>query len=147
VTLNRLARTVAAVDWETHRQGNRDAYLRLYESSLSVYNDSLRQRSGSYYTPHKVVEDMVRLAEVLRTRLVKARGYGDESAHIVDPAMGTDTYLHTVIKRVARQAAERHGDAMAPDVIGSARRATVRFRAPDGPVRGRRTPRARPAEE
>ncbi|MER8032457.1 type ISP restriction/modification enzyme [Streptomyces bauhiniae] len=118
VTLNLLARTVAAVDWETIRQGNRDAYLHLYESFLSVYDDSLRQRSGSYYTPHQVVEEMVRLAEeVLRTRLGKAHGYGDESVHIVDPAMGTGTYLHTVIERVARQAAERHGDAMARDAI------------------------------
>ncbi|MEH0416880.1 type ISP restriction/modification enzyme [Streptomyces sp. B21-083] len=119
VTLNLLARTVAAVDWETIRQGNRDAYLHLYESFLSVYDDSLRQRSGSYYTPHQIVEEMVRLAEeVLRTRLGKARGYGDESVHIVDPAMGTGTYLHTVIERVAQQAAQRHGDAMAPDAIG-----------------------------
>jgi hypothetical protein len=119
VTLNLLARTVAAVEWDIIRQGNRDAYLHLYESFLSVYDDSLRQRSGSYYTPHQVVEEMVRLAEeVLRTRLGKARGYGDESVHIVDPAMGTGTYLHTIIERVARQAAERHGDAMAPDAIG-----------------------------
>ncbi|MGW7257753.1 type ISP restriction/modification enzyme [Streptomyces sp. NPDC054834] len=119
VTLNLLARTVAAVEWDTIRQGNRDAYLHLYESFLSVYDDSLRQRSGSYYTPHQVVEEMVRLAEeVLRTRLGKARGYGDESVHIVDPAMGTGTYLHTIIERVARQAAERHGQAMAPDAIG-----------------------------
>ncbi|MFF4018886.1 type ISP restriction/modification enzyme [Streptomyces sp. NPDC001843] len=119
VTLNLLARTVAAVEWDIIRQGNRDAYLHLYESFLSVYDDNLRQRSGSYYTPHQVVEEMVRLAEeVLRTRLGKARGYGDESVHIVDPAMGTGTYLHTVIERVARQAAERHGEAMAPDAIG-----------------------------
>ncbi|MFD7461022.1 MULTISPECIES: type ISP restriction/modification enzyme [unclassified Streptomyces] len=119
VTLNLLARTVAAVEWDVIRRGNRDAYLHLYESFLSVYDDSLRQRSGSYYTPHQVVEEMVRLAEeVLRTRLGKARGYGDESVHIVDPAMGTGTYLHTIIERVARQAAERHGDAMAPDAIG-----------------------------
>ncbi|MEU2281041.1 type ISP restriction/modification enzyme [Streptomyces sp. NPDC013178] len=119
VTLNLLARTVAAVQWDIIRQGNRDAYLHLYESFLSVYDDSLRQRSGSYYTPHQVVEEMVRLAEeVLRTRLGKARGYGDESVHIVDPAMGTGTYLHTIIERVAQQAAERHGEAMAPDAIG-----------------------------
>ncbi|MEU3449169.1 type ISP restriction/modification enzyme [Streptomyces thermolilacinus] len=119
VTLDLLARTVQGVDWATIRQGNRDAYLHLYESFLSVYDDTLRQRSGSYYTPHQVVEEMVRLAEeVLRTRLGKALGYGDESVHIVDPAMGTGTYLHTIIERVARQAADRYGDAMAPDAIG-----------------------------
>ncbi|MEU9304582.1 type ISP restriction/modification enzyme [Streptomyces sp. NPDC048269] len=134
VTLNLLARTVAAVDWETIRQGNRDAYLHLYESFLSVYDDSLRQRSGSYYTPHQVVEEMVRIAEeVLRTRLGKTRGYGDESVHIVDPAMGTGTYLHTVIERVARQAAERHGDAMAPDAIGRLARRLYGFELQMGP--------------
>ncbi|MFE7773730.1 type ISP restriction/modification enzyme [Streptomyces sp. NPDC057445] len=134
VTLNLLARTVAAVEWETIRQGNRDAYLHLYESFLSVYDDSLRQRSGSYYTPHQVVEEMVRLAEeVLRTRLGKARGYGDESVHIVDPAMGTGTYLHTVIERVARQAAERHGEAMAPDAIGRLAQRLYGFELQMGP--------------
>ncbi|MFQ6147409.1 type ISP restriction/modification enzyme [Streptomyces seoulensis] len=119
VTLELLRRTVAAVDWPTIRHGNRDAYLHLYESFLSVYDDELRQRSGSYYTPHQVVEEMVRLTEeVLRTRLGKSLGYGDESVHIVDPAMGTGTFLHTIIERVAQQAAERHGEAMAPDAIG-----------------------------
>ncbi|MGC0379063.1 type ISP restriction/modification enzyme [Streptomyces sp. SAI-229] len=119
VTLDLLARTVERVDWEIIRQGNRDAYIHLYESFLSVYDDDLRRRSGSYYTPHQVVEEMVRLAEeVLRTRLGKARGYGDDGVHIVDPAMGTGTYLHTIIERVARQAAERYGDAMARDAIG-----------------------------
>ncbi|MFF2211064.1 type ISP restriction/modification enzyme [Streptomyces antibioticus] len=134
VTLNLLARTIAAVDWETIRQGNRDAYLHLYESFLSVYDDSLRQRSGSYYTPHQIVEEMVRLAEeVLRTRLGKVRGYGDEGVHIVDPAMGTGTYLHTVIERVARQAAERHGKAMAPDAIGRLARRLYGFELQMGP--------------
>ncbi|WP_213088093.1 type ISP restriction/modification enzyme [Streptomyces griseoaurantiacus] len=119
VTLDLLARTIESVDWETIRRGNRDAYLHLYESFLSVYDDDLRRRSGSYYTPHQVVEEMVRLTEeVLRTRLGKSRGYGDDGVHIVDPAMGTGTYLHTIIERVARQAAARSGEAMARDAIG-----------------------------
>lgn len=134
VTLNLLARTVAAVEWETIRHGNRDAYLHLYESFLSVYDDRLRQRSGSYYTPHQVVEEMVRLAEeVLRTRLGRTHGYGDESVHIVDPAMGTGTYLHTIIEHVARQAAERHGEAMAPDAIGRLARRLYGFELQMGP--------------
>ncbi|UXI81804.1 N-6 DNA methylase [Streptomyces vinaceusdrappus] len=93
VTLDLLAHTVERVNWKTIRQANRDAYLHLYESFLSVYDDDLRRRSGSYYTPHQVVEEMVRLTdEVLRTRLGKARGYGDDGVHIVDPAIGTGTY-------------------------------------------------------
>lgn len=61
---------------------------------------------------------MVRLTEdVLRTRLGQVRGFGEEAVRIVDPAMGTGTYLHTIIERVAAQAAERHGPAMARDAI------------------------------
>ncbi|MFJ9111422.1 type ISP restriction/modification enzyme [Streptomyces sp. NPDC102283] len=118
VTLDLLQRTIAKVDWPAIRAGNRDAYLHLYEHFLTVYDPALRQRSGSYYTPHQVVEEMVRLTEdVLRTRLAQQAGFGEEDVRIVDPAMGTGTYLHTIIDRVAEQAADRSGPAMAADAI------------------------------
>ncbi|MEV0036336.1 type ISP restriction/modification enzyme [Streptomyces sp. NPDC050804] len=118
VTLQLLQRTIAKVNWSAIRTGNRDAYLHLYEHFLTVYDSALRQRSGSYYTPHEVVEDMVRLTEdVLRTRLGQDDGFGADEVRIVDPAMGTGTYLHTIIERVAEQAADRYGPAMAPDAI------------------------------
>ncbi|MGW9494189.1 type ISP restriction/modification enzyme [Streptomyces prasinus] len=118
VTLDLLTRTVAQVDWPAVRSGNRDAYLHLYEHFLTVYDPALRQRSGSYYTPREVVEEMIRLTEdVLRTRLGREHGFADDDVRIVDPAMGTGTFLHTVIERVAEQAAERHGPAMARDAV------------------------------
>ncbi|MER6110639.1 type ISP restriction/modification enzyme [Streptomyces hirsutus] len=118
VTLDLLTRTVAQVDWPAVRSGNRDAYLHLYEHFLTVYDPGLRQRSGSYYTPREVVEEMIRLTEdVLRTRLGREHGFADDDVRIVDPAMGTGTFLHTVIERVAEQAAERHGPAMARDAV------------------------------
>ncbi|MFE4384024.1 type ISP restriction/modification enzyme [Streptomyces cyaneofuscatus] len=118
VTLDLLQRTAAKVDWPAIRTGNRDAYLHLYEHFLTVYDAELRQKSGSYYTPHQVVEDMVRLTEaVLRTRLDQQAGFGEEDVRIVDPAMGTGTYLHTIIDQVAEQAADRSGPAMAADAI------------------------------
>ncbi|MER5480836.1 type ISP restriction/modification enzyme [Streptomyces sp. NPDC002734] len=118
VTLKLLLRTIDSVDWPTIRRGNRDAYLHLYENFLTVYDAGLRQKSGSYYTPHDVVQEMVRLTEdVLRTRLGKPRGYAEDDVRIVDPAMGTGTFLHTVIDRVATEAAEHSGPAMARDAI------------------------------
>lgn len=118
VTLELLQRTITGVDWPAIRAGNRDAYLHLYENFLTVYDPALRQKSGSYYTPHEVVEEMVRLTEdVLRTRLGRQSGFGEDDVRIVDPAMGTGTYLHTIIERVAEQAADRYGPAMAPDAI------------------------------
>ncbi|MEU3224368.1 type ISP restriction/modification enzyme [Streptomyces sp. NPDC006976] len=118
VTLELLQRTITGVDWPAIRAGNRDAYLHLYEHFLTVYDQALRQKSGSYYTPHQIVREMVRLTEdVLRTRLGQQTGFGEDDVRIVDPAMGTGTYLHTVIERVAEQAADRYGPAMAPDAI------------------------------
>lgn len=118
VTLELLQRTITGVNWPAIRAGNRDAYLHLYENFLTVYDPALRQKSGSYYTPHEVVEEMVRLTEdVLRTRLGRQAGFGEDDVRIVDPAMGTGTYLHTIIERVAEQAADRYGPAVAPDAI------------------------------
>lgn len=118
VTLELLQRTITQVNWPAIRTGNRDAYLHLYEHFLTVYDSALRQKSGSYYTPHEVVEEMVRLTEdVLRTRLGQPDGFGADEVRIVDPAMGTGTYLHTIIERVAAQAVDRYGPAMARDAI------------------------------
>jgi hypothetical protein len=118
VTLELLRRTIAQVDWPAIRTGNRDAYLHLYEHFLTIYDPVLRQRSGSYYTPHEVVQEMVRLTEdVLRTRLGQSDGFGSDGVRIVDPAMGTGTFLHTIIERVAEQAAEGSGSAMSADAI------------------------------
>ncbi|MEW1825033.1 type ISP restriction/modification enzyme [Streptomyces sp. NPDC088196] len=118
VTLDLLTRSIAKVDWEVIRAGNRDAYLHLYEHFLTVYDPALRQQSGSYYTPHEIVEEMVLLTEdVVRTRLGQEDGFGADEVKIIDPAMGTGTFLHTVIERVAEQATRRHGPAMARDAI------------------------------
>ncbi|MDG9704824.1 N-6 DNA methylase [Streptomyces sp. DH37] len=134
VTLNLLTRTVSCVDWPAIRRGNRDAYLHLYENFLTVYDGKLRQKSGSYYTPREVVEEMVRLTEeVLRTRLGKTQGYAEDSVRIVDPAMGTGTFLHTIIERVAAQSSERHGPAMARDAIGQLARRLYGFELQMGP--------------
>ncbi|MFD9223099.1 type ISP restriction/modification enzyme [Streptomyces sp. NPDC060064] len=134
VTLDLLQRTITHVDWPAIRSGNRDAYLHLYEQFLTVYDPVLRQKSGSFYTPHDVVEEMVRLTDdVLRSRLGQPDGFGGDDVRIVDPAMGTGTYLHTIIERVAEQAAERHGPAMAPDAISGLASRLYGFEVQMGP--------------
>ncbi|UGQ13551.1 N-6 DNA methylase [Yinghuangia sp. ASG 101] len=119
LTLELLTRTIGVVDWPTIRRADHDAYLHLYEKFLTVYDADLRQKSGSYYTPYQVVEDMVRLTEdVLRTRLDRRDGFASGDVRIVDPAMGTGTFLHSVIERVAAHAVENVGAAGARDAIG-----------------------------
>ena len=116
VTLDLLIRVVNAVNWDRVRKGRKalnsdqerkrehDTYLHLYEHFLDEYDSALRQKSGSYYTPRVVVEEMVRLVEeCLATRLGKPRAFLDPSVVTVDPAMGTGTYLHTILERVAER--------------------------------------------
>ncbi|MEV5175053.1 type ISP restriction/modification enzyme [Streptomyces flaveolus] len=134
VTLDLLVRVVASVQWDPIRKGRRDAYLYLYESFLEVYDDQLRQRSGSYYTPREVVEEMVRLTDdVLRTRLGKEDGFADQSVFTVDPAMGTGTYLHAIIERVAQRAAEQYGPGIQAEAIGDLAARLVGFELQMGP--------------
>ncbi|WP_218008908.1 type ISP restriction/modification enzyme [Nocardia jiangxiensis] len=134
VSLDLLIQVVDAVEWAVIRRGRRDAYLHLYESFLEVYDEKLRQKSGSYYTPREIVEEMVRLTEdVLRTRLSRQAGYADDSVRIVDPAMGTGTYLHAIIEHVAAWAADNDGPGAIPDAIGSLAKRLIGFELQMGP--------------
>ena len=110
VTLDLLVRVVGAVDWPQVRAGNRDTYLHLYERFLEEYDPALRRLSGSYYTPHQVIEQMVRLSdETLVNQLDRPDGFGDPSVVVADPAMGTGGYLQHVIEHVADRVEKRDG--------------------------------------
>jgi Type ISP C-terminal specificity domain/N-6 DNA Methylase len=133
VTLDLLIRVIGAVDWTKVRK-SRDTYLHLYEHFLELYDNDLRKKSGVYYTPTDVVEQMVRLAEeALITRLDKAVGFGDPDVLTVDPAMGTGTYLQTILEHVARQAAKRDGLGAVPGAVTQAARRLIGFELQMGP--------------
>jgi hypothetical protein len=90
VTLEMLTRVVGAVDWPRVRGGRRDTYLHLYEHFLEQYDNDLRKKSGSYYTPQEIVEQMVRLTEeVLVSRLGKADGFRDPDV-LPQPSAATE---------------------------------------------------------
>ena len=134
VTLDLLVRVVDAVDWPRVRKGKRDTYLHLYENFLHEYDDELRKQSGSYYTPREVVEEMVRLTEeTLTTHLGRERGFRDSGVLTVDPAMGTGTYLHTILDRAADQAAADDGPGAVPGVISQVAERLAGFELQMGP--------------
>jgi hypothetical protein len=134
VTLDLLVRVVDAVDWPRMRRGRRDTYLHLYEHFLELYDNQLRKESGSYYTPREVVDEMVRLAEeVLVSRLGLARGFGDPDVFTVDPAMGTGTFLQTVLERVARAAEARDGPGAVAGAVTQAVERMAGFELQMGP--------------
>ncbi|MFD4877295.1 type ISP restriction/modification enzyme [Streptomyces sp. NPDC058420] len=100
--LDMLVKIIGAVRWETIREREPDAHVHLYENFLEEYDSKLRRKSGTYYTPVPLVEHMVRLTEeVLESRLGRSRGLADSQVTIVDPAMGSGSFLSAVIDRVA----------------------------------------------
>ena len=62
-SLATLTRVLDAVHWPAVGKGNPDAWLYFYEDFLSVYDNELRKKTGSYYTPPDVVRAMVRLVD------------------------------------------------------------------------------------
>jgi N-6 DNA Methylase len=134
VTLDLLVRVIGAVDWSRIREGRRDTYLYLYEDFLTEYDPKLRQRSGSYYTPHEIVGPMTRLVEeVLVTRLGKQSGFADDGVYTVDPAMGTGTYLQTVLERVADSVEADEGPGAVAHRLGDVAARMAGFEIQMGP--------------
>jgi hypothetical protein len=108
-----LLDVMSAVDPEMFKDETGDVYLHLYEGFLNAYDPELRRRTGTYYTPGEVVRFMVEFTdEVLRDRLGLADGYGSEDVTVVDPAMGTGTFLINIIDHVAKTLSLKHGKAL-----------------------------------
>ncbi|MCO5999828.1 type ISP restriction/modification enzyme [Actinoallomurus rhizosphaericola] len=115
IVVETLKRIIGVVDWNEISDGSADSYLHLYEQFLEVYDADLRRQSGSYYTPNEVVSFMVRFTEdILRSRFGRAGGYSADDVVVVDPAMGTGTYLLNIIDRVAHTVEDEEGPGAVP---------------------------------
>lgn len=102
-TLAVIVRVMNAASWTDISSGKSDVYLHLYEHFLKVYNPEQRKKTGSYYTPVEVVDQMVRLVDdALRTYFGMEHGLASESVSVIDPAMGTGTYPLSVMHKVAK---------------------------------------------
>lgn len=98
-----IVRVMGAASWADISGGKSDVYLHLYEHFLKVYNPAQRKKTGSYYTPVEVVDQMVRLVDdALRAYLGKEHGLASEGVSVIDPAMGTGTYPLSVMHKVAK---------------------------------------------
>ncbi|MGP5652608.1 type ISP restriction/modification enzyme [Glutamicibacter arilaitensis] len=134
VTLNLLVRTINAVAWDKVRHGVSDMYLHLYEHFLAEYDNALRKKSGSYYTPNEVVQEMTRLTEdVLERKLGKSLKFRDPNVNVIDPAMGTGTFPLQIMERTAEQASAEIGPGAATEAINSIARRLYGFEIQTGP--------------
>ncbi len=107
-----LQRAIQVVPSGTMSRGRRDPWLNFYEDFLAQYDPVLRKDAGAYYTPVEVVQAQVRLVdELLRTRFDKRLGFADGDVATLDPAVGTGTYLLSIVEHSLEhvRAIEGHG--------------------------------------
>lgn len=96
VPVDLLERTIGAVDPDAlaRRARDRDLWLYFYEDFLAAYDPNLRRQRGVYFTPPAVVQAQTKLvAELLRERFGKELAFADDGVSVLDPAVGTGTYL------------------------------------------------------
>lgn len=126
-TIDLLRRIIGAVVWKDVRN-SKDTYLHLYEKFLEAYDPELRKATGTYYTPHQVVDEMVRLTdEAIESVLGLKSGFLNPAVTIVDPAVGTGTFLHSIIERSAEKVSVEEGAGAVPGQLRELAKRLVGF--------------------
>ncbi|MCY4067536.1 MAG: N-6 DNA methylase [Acidimicrobiaceae bacterium] len=121
-SLDAMIALAAAVDWDKMRgSGHSDDWMDFYETFLDAYDPELRKLAGSYYTPKPVVEWMADFTDrILVERFGLASGYGSDDVTVVDPALGTGTYLVSILDRIAGSVTASVGSGHAGAAINAA---------------------------
>lgn len=122
-SLDTMVRVLDVVDWDVIAKGDPEAWLYFYEDFLEIYDNRLRKLTGSYYTPPQVVQAMVRLCdEALRSskRFGVAQGLASNQVHVVDPAMGSGTYLLAILRAIAESVEKDEGEGAVAGALSQA---------------------------
>lgn len=98
-----------------------DPMMHFYETFLAAYDPRLRERRGVYYTPMPVVSFIVRSVDaLLKTHFDLPGGLADttllpDGTHkvlVLDPAVGTATFLYAVIDLIRDEFMQRNNAGM-----------------------------------
>jgi hypothetical protein len=133
-SLGTLTRVLDVVNWATISRGDPDAWLYFYEDFLEVYDNALRKKTGSYYTPPEVVGAMVSIVdETLRTRFNLHAGLASPAVTIADPAVGTGTFVLGALRKIATIIENDEGEGSVPAAIIAAVNRVIAFEMQLGP--------------
>lgn len=133
-SLGTLTRVLHEVNWPTISKGDPDAWLYFYENFLEVYDNDLRKKTGSYYTPPEVVNSMVRLVDdVLREKFDLASGLASTEVTVADPAVGTGTFVLGILRRIAATVEAEDGPGAVSAAVEAAVKRLVAFEKQLGP--------------
>jgi len=127
--LGTLTRVLDAVDWAKISKGNPETWLYFYEDFLEVYDNELRKKTGSYYTPPEVVSAMVTLVdEVLRTpRFGLHSGLASSMVTVIDPAVGTGTFMLGILRKIAETLTADEGPGAVKGAVQEALKRLIAF--------------------
>jgi hypothetical protein len=82
---------------DTRGKTDRDPFTFFYEDFLSAYDPEKRKHLGVYYTPRPVVSFIVNsINHILKNDFNKLHGFADDDVTVLDPAIGTGTFLWLV---------------------------------------------------
>jgi hypothetical protein len=135
-SLGTLTRVLDAVEWSKISKGSADAWLYFYEDFLAVYDNALRKRTGSYYTPPEVVGAMVRLVDNTLRRpdlFDRPMGFASTDVTVIDPAMGAGTFLLGVFREIAATVEDDQGVGAVPATVSAAAQRLIGFEIQFGP--------------
>jgi len=83
------------------RTAKEDPVVHFYETFLTAYDPKVREMRGVYYTPEPVVSYIVRsIDHLLKARFSRSQGLMDANTLILDPAVGTATFLYMVVNEI-----------------------------------------------
>lgn len=84
-----------------------DLVIYFYERFLEQYDAGERRKRGVYYTPPALVEYLIRSTDaILRETFGLDRGLADEVVTVLDPAVGTGTFLLGAAERALNMEAD-----------------------------------------
>lgn len=96
----------------------KDPLIFFYEAFLAEYNPKERGRRGVYYTPDPIVEFIIRAVDYfLITKFNKEKGLLSDNVTLLDPALGTGTFLAHAIRILYNKLEENNTGGMFPDVV------------------------------
>ncbi|MDR1350087.1 MAG: N-6 DNA methylase, partial [Zoogloeaceae bacterium] len=113
--LDMLLRVINRTPPGTMSGGRRDPWLNFYEDFLAEYDPELRRNAGVYYTPVEVVKAQVcMIDDLLRQKFGKKLGFATGGVNVLDPAVGTGTYLLGVIEHALESVRQDEGQGALP---------------------------------
>ena len=118
--LNLLATTPDAVIGSIGHPsaGMPDPILYFYEHFLAAYDRLERIRRGVYYTPRPLVDYLVRAVDdVLRRDFGRGAGLGDKGLSLLDPAVGTGTFVLAAAQQAVANIASALGSGAVRAVL------------------------------